>query len=133
MLRLGSERTELGIVDDQRGTPTYAPHLAALILNVAGQLKAVGDGGAGWGIYHAAGAGETSWYGFARDIFARSAALGGPCPKVKPIETKDYPTAAKRPANSRLDCSKLADKFGVSQPDWHVGVAACVETMLGPE
>jgi len=130
MLRLASQRPELGVVDDQYGSPTYAPHLAAAILDIAQQVSKAGDGGGAWGIYHACGAGETTWCGLAREVFQVSARLGGPHADVKPIATSDYPTAARRPANSRLSGEKLRAVFGVALPDWRDGVAACVERLV---
>ena len=134
MLRLAASRPELGVVDDQIGCPTYAPHLARAILDitaaVTGEKPAGPTGAPPWGVYHASGTGETSWAGFAREIFKLSAARGGPAANVKPIGTVDYPTPAKRPANSRLDCSKLAATFGVRQPDWREGTAECVARLV---
>jgi dTDP-4-dehydrorhamnose reductase len=124
MLRLAATRAELGVVDDQQGNPTYAPHLAAAILGIAEQIGHGSD--AAWGVYHAAGSGTTTWCGFAREIFAVSARAGGAAAAVKPITTAEYPTPARRPANSRLDCSKLSAAFGITLPDWREGVAECV-------
>lgn len=128
MLRLAETRAELGVVDDQWGTPSYAPHLADVILAIAETLvDSRHDGVDRWGIYHAAGTGEsTTWCGFARHVFAEAAALGLPNAKVNPIPTSAYPTPATRPANSRLDTTKLESAFGTTMPDWRLGVAACV-------
>jgi dTDP-4-dehydrorhamnose reductase len=128
MLRLAAERAEVGIVDDQIGCPTYAPHLADAILAIARSLNA--SGGAGrWGVYHAAGSGETSWCGFSRAIFEEIGARGAKVPIVKAVTTAQYPTPARRPSNSRLDCSKLAANFGVRQPEWRVGLSACLKEL----
>lgn len=129
MLRLGRERTEVRVVDDQVGSPTYAPHLAAAILAIAAQVRSLGAA-APWGTYHAAGTGSVSWCGLAREVFAVSARLGGPRPAVVAIPSADYPTPARRPANSRLDCGKLAASFGVRLPDWRQGVEEGVRRML---
>lgn len=128
MLRLAETRAELGVVDDQWGTPSYAPHLADVILAIAETLvDSRHDGVDRWGIYHAAGTGEsTTWCGFARHVFTEAAALGMPNAKVNPIPTSAYPTPATRPANSRLDTTKLETAFGTRMPDWRLGVAACV-------
>jgi dTDP-4-dehydrorhamnose reductase len=83
-----------------------------------------------WGVYHLAGAGAVSWCGLAREIFRVSAALGGPSANVVPIATDEYPTLAKRPMNSRLDCGKAERAFGVALPDWRAGVRECVERLL---
>jgi dTDP-4-dehydrorhamnose reductase len=129
MLRLAGERDRVRVVGDQQGSPTYAPHLVAAILDVAAQVTN-GDGEDRWGVYHAAGAGTASWYDLACEVFKRSAALNGPAIPVDPIATADYPTAAARPANSRLDCSKLQRNFGVALPEWQSGVEACVGRLL---
>ena len=92
---------------DQRGNPTYVPHLADTILAIAAQLDA-GARADAWGIYHAAADGETTWAGFAAEIVRAGAQHGVPAVPVSPIATAEYPTPAARPANSRLDCSKLA-------------------------
>jgi len=122
MLRLARERPQLRVVDDQRGNPTYVPHLAHAVLCIAAQL----GGTAPWGIYHAAANGETTWAGFAVSIVAAGARHGVPQVPVIPITTAEYPTPAKRPANSRLDCSKLARAFAVRLPPWQQGVEACI-------
>lgn len=132
MLRLAGERDRLRVVGDQHGSPTYAPHLAAAILEIAKQLTTSAGDGNRWGVYHAAGTGTASWYDVACEVFRQSAALNGPSVPVDAITTDDYPTAATRPANSRLDCSKLDRAFGVTLPAWTSGVEACVGRLLGP-
>ena len=134
MLAQAAEQPKVRVVDDQRGSPTYAPHLVAAILELARQLsdrkddKGSRDGP--WGVYHAAGTGTTTWSDMAAELFRCSAALGGPCAEVEPIRSTDYPTPAARPANSQLDCSKLERTFGVRLPRWEQGVADCVERLL---
>ena len=130
MLRLAATRPELGVVDDQIGCPTYAPHLAQAILDITAVVVGQGAVRQPWGVYHAAGSGETTWCGFAREIFKQSAERGGPAASVKAIGTADYPTPARRPANSRLDCGKLETAFGVRMPDWRAGTAACVGRLV---
>jgi dTDP-4-dehydrorhamnose reductase len=130
MLKLARARPEIGVVDDQHGSPTYAPHLAAAILDVARQVNGLGDASDVWGVYHACGTGETTWCGLAREVFSVSARMGGQFAQVNPVATADYPTAARRPANSRLSCEKLRTVFGVSLPDWRVGVSDCVERLV---
>jgi dTDP-4-dehydrorhamnose reductase len=105
----------LRVVADQRGCPTNADDLAAAIIAIADQI-AGGDGLGG--IYHATGTGETTWHGFACAIFAAASRLGWPVPIVEPIATADWPTPARRPADSRLDCGKLAARFGMRLPAW---------------
>lgn len=109
MLRLGAERDVLRVVDDQRGCPTFADDLAEAVLTIAARPVP--------GIYHLAGAGEASWFEFAEAIFA-----GRPGPRLEAIMTEDYPTAAARPANSVLDCSKAKATFGVELPHWKDGL-----------
>lgn len=115
MLRLGRERDRLSVVADQVGGPTPARAIAAACLGIARQL-AEDPGKAG--IYHFAGAPDVSWAGFAREIFARA---GIAC-DVADIPSSDYPTPARRPLNSRLDCSAMETVFGIARPDWRAGL-----------
>lgn len=131
MLRLAATRPELGVVADQRGCPTFAPHLAEAVLGIASRLLTDGEDRAPGGIYHVAGSGETTWHGLAVEVFRCSAALGGPAAAVRPITTADYPTPAARPANSVLDCSKLARDYAIALPDWRLGVEECVRRLIG--
>lgn len=133
MLRLAGERDELRVVGDQRGNPTYAPHLCRAILEIARQVKGKGDDFGGWGLYHAAGTGVTTWHGLASEVMAASGKLGGPSVPVTAISTADYPTPAKRPVNSALDCSKLQNTFGITLPDWQDGAQTCVKRLLERE
>ena len=110
MLRLGAERERLRIVADQRGGPTPAAAIARALLTIAGALR----DGAPSGTHHLAGAPDTTWAGFAREIMARA---GLPC-EVEDIATRDYPTPAARPSDSRLDCASLERAFGIARPDW---------------
>ncbi|MEL6216162.1 MAG: sugar nucleotide-binding protein, partial [Pseudomonadota bacterium] len=87
-----------------------------------------GDG-AGFGVFNAAGAGQTTWCGFARAVFERSRERGGPHAGVAPITTADYPTPAARPANSVLDCSKLRATWNVALPPWEQGLDACMDEL----
>lgn len=131
MLRLARERSELRVVGDQRGNPTFAPHLAAAILAIALHLQAEAGSPQGWGIFHAVASGDTTWAGFAAAIIAAAAKFGVPQVPVIPITTAQYPTAAKRPANSCLSCGKLQRVFGVRLPPWRDGVAACMAGLAG--
>ena len=130
MLRLADSRDEIGVVSDQLGSPTSAPDLAEAIIAVAKALVARLDDASLRGIFHAAGAGEASWADLAEAIFAASAKLGGPSARVRRIATSDYPTPARRPANSRLDCSLLAERHGLRLPPWQDSVKICVATLL---
>lgn len=130
MLRLAETRDVVRVVADQEGAPSYAPDLAAAILAVARNLAARPDEIALRGVFHITNRGETTWAGFAEAIFAGSAARGGPKAAVEPISTRDYPTPARRPAQSRLDCSKLAAAHGVVLPDWRDALSRCLDQLL---
>ena len=125
MLRLAATRPSIGVVDDQRGSPTSASHLARIVLDIAGRVAA-NPADVRWGIYHAVGGGETTWFGFAHEVFRHAAAHGLPVADVTAIATSAYPTLARRPANSRLNCDKLRLAFGLELPDWRLGVEDCV-------
>lgn len=131
MLRVGKDRDVLRVVADQHGTPTYAPDIAAGILAVCEHVLAEPEGE--WpGIYHMVAEGETTWAGFAEAIFACSKGRGGPSAAVEPITTADYPTPARRPANSRLDCRKFQSTFGHGLPPWKSGVERCLAALDEP-
>ncbi len=123
MLRLARDRDHVSVVDDQVGSPSYADDIAAALLTVAQSGPKAG------GVYHLAGGGQVSWYGFARAIFAASKDLGGPYAEVTPIATRDYPTPAKRPANSVLNSDKADRTFGVRLPDWQNGLKRCMTAL----
>jgi dTDP-4-dehydrorhamnose reductase len=129
MLRLASSQREISVVTDQLGNPTYAPNLAAAIL-VAGRLCIADSSNAPWGTYHVTDAGSTSWYGLACEIFRNAELRGLPRITVKPISTAEYPTPARRPANSQLDISSFQNQFGLELPHWREGVAACVNRLI---
>lgn len=129
MLAQAKELPRVRVVDDQRGSPTYAPHLVSAILDLARIVSAPGAEGP-WGIFNAANTGTTTWRGFADEVFAHSRALGGPVAEVDPIRSADYPTPAQRPDNSQLDCSRLERTFGLRLPPWQEGVADCVTRIL---
>lgn len=121
MLRLGGERETLSVVSDQIGAPTSASTLARMTRLVLERAFATGQGFAPFsGLYHLTCAGTTSWHGFATTIFAKARALGFPLKvqTVVPITTDAYPTPAMRPSNSRLDCSKFIETFGVRPESW---------------
>lgn len=128
MLRFGRERDEMRVVDDQHGAPTSAADLAAAIVAICGQI--VGKTDAPWGAYHLTGSGWTTWAGFADHVFQRLAREEGKRPKLIRIATTDYPTPAKRPANSRLDCSKIERAFGVKLPHWEESVDRVLDELL---
>ncbi len=111
MLRLGAERPELRVVDDQRGAPTSAAAIATATARLVDQSQSGASG-----IYHMTADGSTSWCGFARAIFDASALTNHP--RVQPISTADYPTPARRPANSVLSNDKFENTFGFRLPTW---------------
>ena len=125
MLRLATTRPNIGVVDDQKGSPTYSPHLAAIVLAIATRVAA-DPAGTRWGVYHAVGSGETTWFGFAREVFRHAAEQGLPAAEVAAIAAAAYPTPARRPANSRLNCDRLRLLLGLELPDWRVGAQDCV-------
>lgn len=130
MLRLGNERESLRVVNDQTGAPTYAPHLAETTLAVL--YKAEQCDSFPSGIYHACGEGETTWHGFAEMIFSLAREQGIPL-QIKTVEgipSELYPTPATRPLNSRLDCHKLIETFGVSLPEWKESLAYAIQQKL---
>ncbi|ESR22641.1 dTDP-4-dehydrorhamnose reductase [Lutibaculum baratangense] len=125
MIRLGAERPQLRVVDDQRGCPTYAGHIAAALIVLAERMN---DETAPAGTFHMAAEGEVSWHGFAAAIFEECAARGLKFPQeLLAIPTSEYPTPAKRPANSVLDCSRLLREFGVRLPHWRDGLALAMD------
>lgn len=130
IMRLALERDELRVVADQRGSPTAAVDLADAIFRIAPVLA---DNRAPWGTYHLAGSGATTWHGFAERIVAAQEPLTGRRPKVTPIATADYPTAAERPQNSVLDCWRFARTFGLRPRHWEQAVDATVTSLLALE
>ena len=130
MLRLAAERDEIGVVADQLGSPTSALALADGIFSVARNLLDGPQEPQLRGIFHMAGADSASWAEFASEIFAKSAYLGGPSATVLPLATADYPTPAKRPRNSRLDCTKIETIHGVRLPPWRASLTPCLERLL---
>ena len=124
MQRLLQERPELGVVADQIGAPTWAGTIARSTRLLIERWQ-TGQAGA-WGVYHLTAQGETSWFGFTQAIAEPLIAAGKSCAALKPIPASAYPTPAARPQNSRLDCSRLAREWGVTQPDWHTALGECV-------
>ena len=119
MLRLAQTRDELKIVGDQFGGPTYAGDIADALIAMVDYIEQ-GQQPA-WGVYHFAGMPYASWYEFAAKIFQLAETKGvlAKQPKIASIPTAAYPTPAKRPANSRLDCSKIENQFGIKPSDWN--------------
>jgi dTDP-4-dehydrorhamnose reductase len=121
----------LRVVSDQRGNPTYAPHLAAAILDIARKITAHELDEPPWGIYHAAGTGVTSWHGLASELLECAARQGRQGAPLVPIASADYPAKAPRPMNAELDCTKFEHTFALHLPAWQQGVAACVDRLMG--
>lgn len=115
MLRLGAERDALSVVDDQVGCPTSALDIASAVRTVSARL---GDPGAPSGVFHFAGAGETTWFGLAARVFDRAAEAGLKVPALSPIASADWPTPARRPANSRLDTTRFTRTFNLAPRPW---------------
>ncbi len=127
MLRLAASRDELRVVADQRGCPTSTRDLADAILKIAPRLTARE---AVWGTYHFAGTGATTWHGFASRIVAAQASLTGRRPPVIPITTAEFPTPARRPANSELDSSLFARTFGFRARPWEEEADAITRALV---
>ncbi|KAA1054018.1 dTDP-4-dehydrorhamnose reductase [Azospirillum argentinense] len=132
MLRFGREREEMRVVADQHGAPTTAADIAATIVTIAKRIAAGSEGGVPWGTYHFTGAGETTWHGFAERIFQRLEAATGRRPRLQAITTADYPTPARRPANSRLDCARIRSAFGIEAPRWEDSLDRVLDELLSP-
>ncbi|WP_081925474.1 dTDP-4-dehydrorhamnose reductase [Bosea sp. UNC402CLCol] len=130
MLRLAETRDEVGVVADQQGCPTSALDIADAIFAVARNLVARPQDDTLRGVFHMSAPGEAVWADVAEAIFAERERLGGKPVAVKRIATADYPTPARRPTNSRLNCSKLAARHGVVLPAWRASLATCVERLL---
>lgn len=129
MLMHAAAGRPLRVVDDQIGAPTYAPHLAGALHDIAISLTHGGDGGT----FHVTNAGACTWRMFAEAIFAGAEKRGGPSTTVEAITTADYPTPAARPRNSRLDISAARRAFGVDLPDWRVGLDACLDALAADD
>lgn len=126
MLNAATRLDRLRVVADQLGCPTNADDLARAVLMVADRI--LGSGAPG-GIYHATGGGETTWHGFAQAIFKEAGKHGWKVPAVDAISTAAWPTPARRPADSRLDCARLAEDFGVRLPHWQPSLKRAVAAM----
>ena len=131
MLRLGAERPELRVVDDQWGAPTSAQDLAAALLQITRRLIEGPD--APTGVFHVVNRGETTWRRVAEAVFERAAGHGRKVPSVVPIVTSEYPTPARRPLNSRLSTARLEEGYGIVLPDWRDGVDRIVDQLLQAE
>lgn len=129
MLRLGRERETLQVIDDQIGGPTYAPHIAQVLLELASRPRDDAPGG----IYHFAGQPHVSWYAFAQEIFEAALVQGllARAPTILPVSSQQWSSPTARPQNSRLDNGKLSTLLGPLSCDWRAGVADAL-TRLHP-
>lgn len=129
MLRVAATRDTLSVVDDQVGSPTSAADLAQALLTIA--IRLAEDADAPTGTFHFSNAGAVSWAGFAREIFAQSAARGGASAEVVPIPSSDYPTPAKRPANSLLSTHAIRAAYGIEPRPWQAALSDILDELIG--
>ena len=126
MLKLAAERENLNVVADQFGVPTPAKLLAKAAISLISKLEQAGKAEFPFGCYHFAPSGETNWCDYARFVIGESVKLGAELKlapdNIRPIRTEEYPTPAKRPQNSRLDCSLFQQTFGFTFPSWESGI-----------
>jgi dTDP-4-dehydrorhamnose reductase len=123
MMRLMKEKTSIKVIDDQKGSPTYAGDVARAIMEIIESGRFIP------GIYHYSNEGETNWFEFASEVKKLSASA---C-EIFPITTSEYPTAAKRPAYSLMDKSKIKKVYGLTIPDWGFSLALCVGSLKKQE
>jgi dTDP-4-dehydrorhamnose reductase len=131
MLRLGAERSELRVIHDQRGCPSPAQDIADAIVCVASALlEGKRDG---FGIFHFAGSEPTTWYGFAKEIFRQASTRGyAPIPRLTPIAAAQFPTRARRPANSILGTTRIRSVYHIAPRPWARGLSETLDVVLGP-
>ncbi len=120
MLQLADKQDLLKVVGDQHGCPTSAADLAEAILVLS---RRAGSGDEGWGTFHFAGAGVTSWHGFAVAVMELCRSAGGAAPRVVPITTAEFPRPARRPASSVLDCARIGAVHGIVPRPWREALA----------
>lgn len=127
MLRLAADRPQLRVVDDQHGCPTSARDIAEALKTIT--LRMIEDEAAPRGVFHFVNAGATTWAGLARAVLVASQAHGGPFAEVEGITTADYPTPARRPANSRLSTQKIQREYGIIPRPWQAAVSEIVDQL----
>lgn len=130
MLRLARERDVVRVVADQHGTPTSAADIADATFAILAKLQ---DANARFGTFHLTNSGRTTWHGFAEAIFAKLARRSGRAPRLEAITTADYPTPARRPALSVLDCSKIERAYGIRLRPWEGALNDAIELLLAAE
>jgi dTDP-4-dehydrorhamnose reductase len=129
MLRVGAERDHLRVVGDQRGSPTSATDLAQALLTIA--IRLADDPAVPSGTFHFSNAGAATWAEFATEIFRQSAERGGPTATVEPITTTDYPTPARRPANSLLGHAAIGAAYGITPRPWADALSDILDQLIG--
>jgi dTDP-4-dehydrorhamnose reductase len=129
MLRLAGSQSRLQVVMDQRGSPTSAADLAEAVITIAAKLA--GDSLNQGGVFHFSNAGETSWAGFATEIFRQSALRGGPYADVEPIPTANFPTPARRPKNSTLGHAAIGSAYGIVPRGWQEALSEILNQLIG--
>ena len=136
MLKLAQERDTLNVVSDQVGAPTSANLLATVTTQIVRVLAEQPDTDPRWGLYHLVAGGQTNWHAYACYVIAQARQAGWPIKiqdqAIHPIATKDYPVAAPRPLNSRLDTQKLCKAFDLTLPEWRVGVDEVLQALKSP-
>jgi dTDP-4-dehydrorhamnose reductase len=136
MLKLAQERDTLNVVADQVGAPTSANLIATVTTQILQALVEQPSTDPRWGLYHLVASGQTNWYAYACYAIAQARAAGWPIKlqdqAIHPIATKDYPVAAPRPLNSRLDTQKLCKTFNLTLPEWRVGVDKVLQALKSP-
>ena len=142
ILPLAFQKEELRIVNDQYGAPTWSRDLARMVAHVMKRITEDSAGGSAeekvrtlQGVYHAVNSGETTWFGFAREFLrlAAEARPGAKLARLVPISSSEYPTPAKRPENSRMNCTRLREVFGFTMPTWQESTAAVMSEVLNGE
>lgn len=132
IIRLSREREELRIVNDQIGAPTPARMVAEITAQlVARATTQSSNSDPEYGTYHLTASGAVTWFGFAQAILERASTLGAGSPKLVPIAAREYPLPARRPANSRLDCTRLERALGISMAPWQQGLEQCLQQRRG--
>jgi len=129
MMRLLQERDTVSVVSDEIGAPTWASTIARVTAELVRKRNA-GQAGPS-GLYHLSASGEASWYGFACSIAERLRQEGRLRAEITPILSRNYPTAAQRPLNSRLNCARLRQDWGVTLPDWETALHECLNRARG--
>ncbi len=130
MLAARARTDRLRVVADQIGCPTLASDLADVIRQIVLRIRRDGWDDRYAGVFHAAGQGWTSWHGLATAIFEEAARHGTVPPVIEPIATSDWPTPVRRPADSRLDCTRLSKLFGLQLPPWRNSLSKLIDRLL---